>query len=137
MKGYLFELTKDCLGKVDQLLSLERIRMDFIKFMQFEQGNGRLINAFDDNGGTKEITIFKNDKVVVISKKLTFGDVRLVHIPLQVTIGIGNFFVEDGLYSVEKCTADLMYNDGFELVDIEFYYQKLFDLSLISISTNL
>lgn len=137
MKGYLYELTRDCLGKVDQILSVERVRMDFLKFMEFEKSKERLVNAFDENGGTKEISILKNDRITIISKKIAYGDVRLVHIPLQVTIGIGKFFVEDGLYSIEKCTGELMYNDAFELVDIDFYYQKLFDLNLMSVMPKL
>lgn len=135
MKGYLYEVSKECFGKIDQILSPERVRMDFLKFMEFENCTERLINAFDDGNGTREISIRKNDRITVISKKIGYGDPRLVHVPLQITIGIGKFFVEDGLFSVEKCTAELMYNDAFELVDIEFYYHKIFDLNLLQVTT--
>lgn len=123
------------MGKIDQILSLERVRMDFLKFMEFERCSERLVNAFDDDGGTREINISKNDPITIITKKIGYGDRRLIHMPLQVTIGLGKFFVEDGLYSVEKCTAELMYNDAFELFDIEFYYQKIFDLNLLQVTT--
>lgn len=134
MKGYLHDLTRDCLNKVDQLLTLERVRMDFFKFMEFGKNNERLVSAFDEKGNIKEISISKQDRLTIMTRKIVYGDVRLVHIPMQLTIGIGKFFVEDGLYGVEKCTAELLYNDAFELVDVDFYYQKLFDLNLISIS---
>lgn len=130
MKGYLYGLIRDGINKVDEILSLERIRMDFSKYMDFGRSSERIVNAINERGEAREVLLLKSDRITLITKKIVYGDSRVIHASIHVSIGIGEFIVEDGIYGVEKCTGELFYNEDFELLDVDFYYRRLHDLQL-------
>lgn len=125
MEGHLGELTNRCFSKVDQILTLERVRDDLHIFLEFKIGDYVAVNASDENLIVKEIIVSKDDRITILSKKIVFADFRLAYIPLTVSIGIGDIEISHGSFLVEKCTAELLYNEELQLIDIDFFCRSI------------
>jgi hypothetical protein len=121
MEGYLGELTNHSFSKVDQILTLERIREDLYVYLDFKTNDHVTVEAANEDAIAKDIVVSKNDEVTILNKKIVFADSRLAYFPLTVSLGIGNIELSHGSFLVEKCTAELIYNHDLELIDADFF----------------
>lgn len=76
----------------------------------------------------KTVKINTNDTLTIyrIQSRYEFE----INMYFFVTVAIGKYIKPDqhGLYSIEKCSAQLKYNDDLTLYDIEFSYSPITEL---------
>lgn len=109
-------------------LNLEKIRRDFSQYLDFKNVAARDVIAYDVSSGQQiQVTIKNEDDITILAIRITLSHKDLVYIPILVSIGIGQIQISSSVYKVDKCSADLLYNDDFELIAIDFNYDKLHD----------
>lgn len=121
----LHELTKICFDNLERILSSEKIKNDFHEYLEFHQDESIQVTVVDDTDNVGKVTLSKEDLITVLSIKIIREHKELIYIPLKILIGIGKIEFSIGSYQVEKCTAELLYNDELELIDADFYQFKI------------
>lgn len=114
----------------------EKVKKDFYEYLKsnFQDAfDGEFFNIqteefyLDDN--FKLVKISPNDNITIYQYQSDFKfNTDLYY---YVSVGIGKFINrgEDRLYGVEKCEALLKYNADFSLYDLEFFYDKITEIS--------
>ena len=128
MDGILDELTKDCIFRIKEILSADKVTENFHDYLTLQDNDEFLVGACDENGKPIEMTISKNDQVTILNTWLNFPHEDLTYVPLLVLIGIGDLTIENGFYKVGKGTAHLLYNNYLELVSVDFYVESFHKL---------
>jgi hypothetical protein len=113
-----------CLAVLDNELNETQIRSDFWSYFK-ESAHVLTIEATTEYGEKIEIEISSQDEFTVLSKSIKYGHRQLTFVPLVIEIGIGTCRIECGIYKVSKCSAELLYNNDMELVDIDFYIRSI------------
>jgi len=128
MEGNFMDEIAPALKALDNLLTPAKVKDDFWNYILFEGQSKAKVYARNDDSGYTAVEISEKDEITVLSKTVVYGHPRLIHIPLTIRIGIGDCsFDRTGIYSVSKCSADLFYNDRFELSSVDFFYRRIHD----------
>ena len=112
--------------EIELFFTINKIQQDFINYMKFENVNSETVNSYDiDNSDEKKVTISSNDNLSILNIKLQKKYLNNIYIPVRIHLGVG--IVEKTNLNViylEKCFADMSYNENLELVDIDFHHCK-------------
>ena len=106
-------------------LSDEKIINDFWDFIDADRA---LVDAVTSKGEIRSVEISRTDCITLLAKVITNGHGQLIHVPLVIRVGIGEITFGSGVYKVSRCSAELLYNDFMELIDIDFYWDEVHQL---------
>ena len=123
------------LNGIERYLPFDKISNDFYEYLVWAEQiekvlPGQLVvDGVDETyHNSKKIVISKSDLITIMYYKSINDVFDISYAPVVVGIAIGKFEAPDkaGLYCVEKCLANLNYNDDLSLVSVDFYYNSLF-----------
>jgi hypothetical protein len=112
---------------IEATFSIEKIRKDLHDYLDI--GNDTsfdLISGEEFSGLEKQILYHVNDPITLIAIKVTKKYHGIVYFPYQLEIGLGKFKIEvnSSIYKVEKCLAEMFYDDDFNLITIDFFHRN-------------
>ncbi len=86
-----------------------------------------LISEDEFSSLEKQIIYNVNDAITLIAIKVTKKYHELKYFPYQLEVGIGKFEIDlsTNIYKVDKCFANMFYDDEFNLITIDFFHQNL------------
>lgn len=128
MNDDIFEEISPALKTLDDRLTPEKVAADFKNYI-FEREPSAVIWAATV-GQPISVEISVEDKLTILSKRITYGHPQMTLIPVVVHVAIGDCSFDGGTYSTSKCSADLLYNHYLELASMDFYYDSLHDSKL-------
>jgi hypothetical protein len=125
------DLIKEILGNA---FNVSSIRQDLICYLDemlldyFDSAqNGYIlkISNTDNYDECKTVLISGNDEINILSTKCKYDFTNNFY--YEVLVGLGKMVgdpVHRHFYTLDKCFANLKYNDDFSLYDIDFYYNN-------------
>jgi len=106
---------------------IQRLRNDIEHYIGYIENANNCILAYHEfeEEEEKKIEYHPGDNLTLISiiaKRKYHG---LPCVPVIVQVGIGDWFVDvkTGYYESSKCTAEIRYNEYFEMFSIDFSYR--------------
>ena len=113
--------------QLETKLTLDKIKKDFIDYMEYNEDGFVSLSSYDyDNYDEKKMmSIHKTDELNILNIKIQKKYLNDIYLPLFVHLSIGSIKISQiKNIDLEKCFAEMIYNEDFELIDIDFYHCK-------------
>lgn len=110
---------------LEKHLNFDKVRSDYVNYLIETEltVSDEGIDVYDYVKKTSDLVkLCLDDKVTIIRYKF-FYEIEMGY-DITVKVAIGEFQRDTqaiGLFTVEKCLADIKYNDDLEVYDVEFY----------------
>jgi hypothetical protein len=106
-----------------KIFNLNKVKMDIWNDLRLKKADVLTYDSINDIKVLVNLDI--EDEITILYIRHVIPDARVNMLPYLVKVGFGDIKADHGVVVCEKCTADLIYNHDFNLVDIDFFGKVL------------
>ncbi|KAF2509090.1 hypothetical protein [Flavobacterium foetidum] len=117
---------------VELYLNTNKLRQDLFDMLkkenvEFKESKATELYSYSLKEGSEKKFLFSiDDDLNILSIKIEQRYFGISFIPLIVDVAIGTLKTnENGIYEIEKCKCEFMYDINKELVDADFYHDEM------------